>query len=142
MACGVHSTSGMSTQPAPIAPTLTLNRGGEFALFVDGNAHCGLANAEGFVPCEYALTLCCDASGLDSDGFLVEQFGIHTFFQELPATKLSCELFALNCARDLYKKVMSENPHAKIHGLSLTINPKPEGAPGTAGMTFRWGHIG
>jgi hypothetical protein len=124
-----------------IGPTLTLNRGGEFDLYVVGDAHCGLANEQGFVPCEYALVLCCDAAGLDSDGFLVEQIGIHTYFQELPATRLSCELFCVECARDLFKKVMVENASARIHGIALTINPKPKGAPGSAGMTFRWGHI-
>jgi hypothetical protein len=124
-----------------MGPTLTLHRGGEFDLYVEGDAHCGLANAQGFVPCEYALVLCCDAKGLDSDGFLVEQIGIHKYFQELPTTRLSCELLCVQCARDLFRKVMRENPQAKIRGIRLTINPKPEGAPGSAGMTFQWGHL-
>ncbi len=72
----------------------------------------------------------------------MEQIGIHKYFQELPATRMSCELFCVACARDLFRKVMVENPQAKINGISLTINPKPEGAPGEAGMTFRWGHLG
>jgi len=123
------------------APTLTLRRGGDFDLYVVGDAHCGLANEQGFVPCSYLLVLCCDAQGLDSDGFLVEQIGIHKYFQELPATRLSCELFCVECCRELFRKVMIENASAKIQGIALTINPKPEGAPGEAGMTFRWGHI-
>ncbi len=127
--------------PSPVAkaPTsLTLNREGDFALRVFGDKHCGLAGADGTVPCSYQLTLCCDSKSLDTDGFLVEQFGIHTYFQELPPSPVSCELLVLQCARELYRKVMTENPKAVIHGLALTINPKPPGAPGAAGMTFRW----
>ena len=134
--------------PAPAAapvpsgvPTLTLNREGDFRLRVYGDAHCGKADHLGMVPCYYKLTLCCDAKGLDSDGFLVEQFGIDRFFKDLPATPLSCELLVIDCARQIYRKVMKENANATIFGLALEISPRPEGAPGAAGMTFRWGNI-
>lgn len=134
----IHHVSADTT---PKGPTLTLNREGAFDLRVFGNAHCGLADAEGKVPCYYRLTLCCGASGLDKDGFLVEQFGIDVYFKSLPPTPLSCELLVIECARDLYRKVMRENRNAEIFGLRLEISPRPEGAPGAAGMTFQWGHI-
>ena len=130
-----------ATVTPTLTPTLTLNRSGTFDLGVRGNVHCGLANNRGEVPCEYALTLCCDAKALDSDGFLVEQIGIDQFFKSVPPTRLSCELFCIECARLLYRKVMTENPNAKIHGIRLTISPRPKGAPGAAGMTFQWGRF-
>ena len=134
----------MSKQAAPAhpaVPTLTLNREGDFMLSVFGNAHCGLPDENGQVPCYYRLTLCCAASGLDADGFLVEQFGIDQYFRNLPPTPLSCELLVVECARDLYRKVMRENAAAEIFGLRLEISPRPVGAPGAAGMTFQWGHV-
>jgi len=120
--------------------TLTLNRSGKFDLSVFGDTHCGLADRDGNVPCTYALTLVCEASGLDKDGFLVEQVGIDRFFNEdLGPVGVSCELLALNCARELYRKIRRENPHVKIKGLRLTIAPTPEGMQGAADMTFAWG---
>lgn len=121
--------------------TLTLRRSGEFTLHVRrGSRHCGVIADTGpaSMPCEYALTLVCASNCLDRDGFLVEQIGVHRFFQDLPRTSLSCEKLAIKCSRDLYKEIMAENPKCVVFSMSLTISPKPPGAAGSAGMTYDW----
>lgn len=126
----------------PTNATLTLKRSGEFVLRVKGDRHCGVYPEGGprEVPCEYSLTLKCRGDSLDGEGFLVEQIGIHRFFQNLPRTGLSCEKLCVRCARLIYRKVMRENPNCKVLGITLSISPRPRHLPngGAAGMTFEW----
>jgi hypothetical protein len=121
-------------------PTLTLRRAGDFTLAVYGSSHCGVIEPgkPAIVPCSYSLTLECYAHGLDDQGFLVEQIGIHTYFNTLPPSSLSCELFCVKCAHELVEKIRAENPRAAIRRVSLEIAPKPKHAPGSAGMTYIW----
>lgn len=125
----------------PQAATLTLKRSGEFVLQVQGDRHCGVVppGALPQVPCTYSLVLRCRSNSLDGKGFIVEQLGIHQFFQALPRTGLSCENLVVRCARLIYRKVMRENPDAKILSISLEISPKaPSPTGGSASMTFEW----
>lgn len=125
----------------PAVATLTLRRSGDFDLRVRGNNHCGVVppGEPAIVPCTYSLVMRCRANSLDDQGFLVEQLGIHAFFQALPRTGLSCEKLTVRCARLIYRKVMRANGNCKIISIELTIAPKsrnPNG--GAASMTFEW----
>lgn len=125
----------------PTVATLTLRRTGDFELRVRGDNHCGVVppGEPKLVPCTYSLVMRCRANSLDDQGFLVEQIGIHGFFQALPRTGLSCEKLTVRCARLIYRKVMRENPNCKILSIALEIAPKsrnPNG--GAASMTFEW----
>lgn len=114
---------------------LRLERSGMFDLEVEGDQHCGVTD-DGFVECRYDVRIECETDSLDGQGFLVEQLGIHDFFQELPPTTLSCEKLVVWCAKKLHEKIRDENVNCKVQKMSVTIAPM--GADGQASMTFEW----
>lgn len=118
----------------PEVGTLTLERSGRFTLGVKGPAHCGVREPD--VECSYDVRIVCEPYGLDPKGFLVEQLGIHEFFQNLPETKLSCERLVVWCAKKLREKILDENPSCVIRKMSVKISPVS--AEGSASMTYDW----
>lgn len=118
----------------PSTGTLTLKRSGKFTLEVRGENHCGVHKPN--VECTYEVRLVCTPNSVDPHGFLVEQLGIHDFFQSLPTTELSCERLVVWCNRKLREKIQAENPSCVIHKMEVTISPL--GNVGQASMTYEW----
>jgi hypothetical protein len=108
--------------------TLTMNREGLFSIRATGPNHCGTQELLGL---RYSVKVECAAT-VDARGFLFDQINIDSFFQKIKATQLSCEQFAIDCSRKLWKTIMKENPDCIIRRLEVTLSPEPF----AASMTF------
>ena len=115
--------------------TLTLQRKGKFKIETDGNNHCGLDHRQVM---KYWVTVVCKAQpSLDERGFLFEQRSVDTYFQDLAADGVfteSCELLAINYAKEIRNLILEENPECKILAIEVKISAKPY----LASMTFNW----
>jgi hypothetical protein len=120
---------------------LTMKRAGEFAVQLYGDNHCGVQAATkpmkvdnkwvSALPIKYEMECECKAT-LDARGFLFDQINVDNFFQSIKMTKLSCEQFAIDCARKLWRMILKENPDCSIIAMKLSLSP----APHAASMTF------
>lgn len=128
------------------ARMLNLHRYGTFRIPVLGERHCGPETDGGIMPCDYDVNIECVSDHLDPDGFLVEQLGVHEFFQGLRyrPTRLSCELLTVAVAVDLHDLVRAENPYCEVNSIRVKIAPKPHRVKARkeprhgADMTFSW----
>lgn len=111
--------------------TLTMNRGGDFRVKTYGNHHCGRLE---LLDIKYHVIVECGVTSLDHRGFLFDQFTVDKFFQNIKVTKLSCEQFAIQCARRLWRSIHNENPGCLVKEMKLTLTP----APFAASMTFHY----
>jgi hypothetical protein len=110
--------------------TLTMDREGEFKVEVLGDTHCGIQNP---LTIKYHVRVECSVR-LDDRGFLFDQLTVDQFFKKHKSTKLSCEKFAMSCARRLWKVIHEENPSCEIREMMVSLSP----APHLAKMTFRY----
>lgn len=111
--------------------TLTIRRSGEFSVITFGLTHCGTKSP---LRVKYEFTARTNAVNLDARGFLFDQTRVDAFMQAQTQTNLSCEQFAIQLSRELFKQIMRENIKCNLEFLSLTLSPEPF----AANLTFEW----
>lgn len=99
---------------------LTLRRGGEFVIKLQGENHCG---TEKVLQLDYLVEVECDLS-LNDRGFLFDQLKIAEYFHSLKETSLSCEELAMQAARDVHAIIRTENSECRVHDLKLHLRSK------------------
>ncbi len=112
--------------------TFTLKRSGKFPIkTVPGTPHCGISDR---FDIQYKFSCICDVTSLDDRGFLFDQMRIGKYFEGQIAfpVSISCEQYALKCARELFKLIVAENKGCQVSSMTLTLSP----APFVASMTY------
>lgn len=98
-----------------------VKREGQFTVKTFGENHCGL---KPLLAVKYNVEITCGPT-LDERGFLIEQLSIDEFFQKNTETDLSCERFAVDCARRLWSALNKENPVIDVIEMKVTLSPEP-----------------
>lgn len=111
--------------------TLTIKRAGEFQIRTVGTTHCGTKE---LLKLRYMFTARCPANMLDARGFLFDQTRVDAFMQAQKVTSLSCEQYAIELSRALFRQIVKENPTCLPEYLSLSLSPEPFAAE----LTFEW----
>lgn len=112
--------------------TMTIKRNGKFVTQMFGPHHCGTKD---IMEIKYDFLCSCDITSLDDRGFMFDQTRVDLYFQtQVKRTSLSCELLAIDCARGLFRRIISENPKCKMSAMALTLSPEPF----AASITVDW----